>query len=103
MVRDASIEVFERRGPGVLRGPWEARDAYIDVVLGVATIDELIDAHVTGDPVEALTLLEQQRHALLMYTSCGWFFWDLAGIETVQILRYTARALDLLAELDEKP
>jgi hypothetical protein len=36
-----------------------------------------------------------QRSALLMFTSCGWFFSDLAGIETIQIMRYAARVLDL--------
>ena len=54
-----------------------------------------------ADVVEALTLLEAQRQALLMYTSCGWFFNDLAGIETVQVLRYAARLVDLLDELGE--
>jgi len=103
LVRERSIEVFERRGPDVLRDPWAARDDYISVILGTESIDDFVDRHVTGDAVEALTLLEQQRHAMLMYTSCGWFFWDLAGLETVQILRYAARAMDLLAELDEKP
>jgi hypothetical protein len=96
-------EVFERRGPDVLDDPWRARNDYIDVVLGATTVDAFADRHVTGDVVTALTLLEAQRHALLMYTSCGWFFWDLAGIETIQILRYAARLIDLLVELDEVP
>lgn len=103
LVRDVGIEVFERRGSRVLRDPWRARDDYIGIVLGTRSVDDFAEEHVTGDLAEALTLLEQQRHAMLMYTSCGWFFWDLAGIETVQVLRYAARALDLLAELDEKP
>jgi hypothetical protein len=47
----------------------------------------------------ALTYLELQRMLLLMYTSCGWFFNDLAGIETIQILKYAARALDLMDQL----
>jgi hypothetical protein len=98
-----ATEVFERRGSEVLADPWAARDAYIGVVLGTTSIEAFADRHVTGDLVEALTLLESQRHALLMYTSCGWFFWDLAGIETIQILRYAARLVDLLRELDEKP
>ena len=103
LVRDVSVEVFERRSPGVLRDPWRARDEYIEVLLGETTIDDFADEHVVdgADAVEALTLLEQQRHAMLMYTSCGWFFWDLAGLETVQILRYAARAMDLLDELGE--
>jgi hypothetical protein len=40
-----------------------------------------------------------ERHALLMYTSCGWFFADLSGLETVQILKYAARAIQLAEEL----
>jgi len=109
LLRDAAVEVFERRGPVVLLDPWAARDAYVDVLLGAVPLDEFVAAQVKGyasdvdrlHEVEALTLLEAQRHALLMYTSCGWFFNDLAGIETLQILRYAARVLDLLAELGE--
>jgi hypothetical protein len=119
-VRERAIEVFERRGPAVLADPWAARDAYVDAVVGATTIERFADDHVAeqaggagsggevggedgdGDAlVEALTLLEGQRMALLMYTSCGWFFNDLAGIETVQILRYAACCIDLLAALGE--
>ena len=103
LLRDHGAEVFERRGRAVLRDPWAARDAYIDVLLGRRSTDEFLAEHGRrdADHVVALTLLEAQRHALLMYTSCGWFFNDLAGIETVQILRYAARAIDLLDEMDE--
>jgi Domain of unknown function (DUF3536)/Glycosyl hydrolase family 57 len=102
VVRAAAEEVFERRGREVLRDPWAARDAYVDVLLGSVSRAGFVARHVTGDPVTALALLECQRHALLMYTSCGWFFNDLAGLETVQILRYAARALDLLDEVGEE-
>jgi hypothetical protein len=108
LLRDHANEVFERRAAKVLRDPWGARDAYVEVLLGAVTIDDFLRAQradgVGPDPeaeVEALTLLECQRHALLMYTSCGWFFNDLAGIETLQILRYAGRCLDLLEELGE--
>jgi hypothetical protein len=109
VLRDAANEVFERRGPEVLHDPWGARDVYVDVLLGAVSVDDFVAAQVKGYAsdvdghleVEALTLLEAQRHALLMYTSCGWFFNDLAGIETLQILRYAARCLDLLSELGE--
>src|SRR5207302_7885540 len=103
LVRDHGIDVFERRGPEVLRDPWAARNAYVEVILGRRTTDEFLAEHSwpNADPVLALTLLEAQRHALLMYTSCGWFFNDIAGIETVQILRYAARAIDLLGEIGE--
>jgi len=107
-VRDAAVAVFERRGPAVLRDPWAARDAYVDLLLGATSVERFAAEHLVEGAgpeavVEALTLLESQRHALLMYTSCGWFFNDLAGIETVQIMRYAARCLDLLAELGEDP
>ena len=49
--------------------------------------------------IRALQLLEMQRHAMLMYTSCGWFFDELTGIETVQIIQYAARALQLAAQI----
>ena len=48
-------------------------------------------------------LLEMQRSALLMFTSCGWFFSDLAGIETIQVHRYAARVIDLLNQLGLDP
>jgi hypothetical protein len=123
-VRDHAAEVFARRGRAVLRDPWAARDAYVDLVLGATTVERFAAEHVligesdgsgaagggTGDGgdaapalVEALALLESQRHALLMYTSCGWFFNDLAGIETVQNMRYAACCLDALADLGEHP
>ena len=49
--------------------------------------------------VRALELMEMQRHAQLMYTSCGWFFDDISGIETVQIIAYAARVLQLAQRL----
>ncbi|MEY2452142.1 MAG: hypothetical protein QOD92_1716 [Acidimicrobiaceae bacterium] len=105
VLRDHGIEVFERRGAAVLRDPWAARDAYVDVILGRCTIDEFLGEHRGSDhdDVVALTLLEAERHALLMYTSCGWFFNDLAGIETLQVLRYASRCIDLFDEIGEHP
>jgi hypothetical protein len=50
-----------------------------------------------------LNLLEMQHSALLMFTSCGWFFSDLAGIETIQVLRYAARVVDLQKQLGFEP
>jgi hypothetical protein len=46
-----------------------------------------------------LKLMELQRHTLLMYTSCGWFFDDLSGIETIQVLQYAGRAVQLAREI----
>ena len=103
LLRDHLTEVFERRGGEVLADPWGARDAYLPVLLGAVTRDDFAAAHVVGDPVVAFTLLEAQRHAMAMYTSCGWFFNDLAGLETVQILRYALRAMELLRAVGEGP
>src|SRR5690606_17796930 len=81
-------------------------DEYIDVILdrSRASVERFLACHAHGDLDEtqitkALGLLEIQRHALLMYTSCGWFFNDLAGIETVQLLQYAGRAIQLAEEI----
>jgi alpha-amylase/alpha-mannosidase (GH57 family) len=104
-LRDTGIEVFERRGPALFKGgdPWAARDAYVDVLVGAVSRDDFAARWVEpgADAVLAFTLLEAQRNAMLMYTSCGWFFYDLAGLETVQVLRYAARVCDLLVEAGE--
>jgi hypothetical protein len=102
-LRDHAHRVFEHRGGRVLTDPWAARDAYIQVYLGIRDRQDFADEYVRGDLVEALTLLEMERHSLAMFTSCAWFFNDLAGLETVQILRYAARCLDLIAEAGDEP
>ncbi len=103
LLRDWGAEVMERRGGALLRDPWAARDAYLDLLLGACSWEEFAAEHIVGDHHEAGVLLDAQRNLLLMYTSCGWFFNDLAGIETVQVLRYAARAMDLHRELGEHP
>jgi alpha-amylase/alpha-mannosidase (GH57 family) len=101
--RDWGSEVMDRRGPALLSEQWRARDEYIDVQIGARSWDDFATEHVVGEPVLARALLEAQRFGLLMYTSCGWFFNDLAGIETVQILQYAARSMDWYRELGEVP
>jgi hypothetical protein len=104
-LRDWSVEVMSRRGGDLFADPWLARDAYGDVVVGARTFEDFAEQHVIVDGAvdDARTLLEAQRFELLMYTSCGWFFNDLAGIETVQILQYAARCMDLHREIGEEP
>jgi len=94
--------LFESQGQKYFRDPWAARNAYIQVILERTpeTLARFFSQEGTpnlnrSDWVPALMLLEMQRHALLMYTSCGWFFSDLAGLETLQVLKYAARALQL--------
>jgi alpha-amylase/alpha-mannosidase (GH57 family) len=103
LLRDWGSEAFERRGATLLRDPWAARDAYLGLLLGAVSWDDFAAEYVTGDHHQAGLLLDAQRNALLMYTSCGWFFNDLAGIETVQVLRYAARTIDLYEELGDAP
>jgi len=107
-LRDQLARVFEREGGRVLRDPWAAREAYIDIILDRTpeAIDAFFAAHGRASldaegRVEALRLLEMQRHAMLMYTSCGWFFDELSGIEAVQVIKYAARALQLAEHFGE--
>lgn len=98
-LRDQLIPRFETAGSELLEDPWRARDEYIQVILG-ASSDEFIDRHAVRElnPDErerALGLLEIQHRAMLMYTSCGWFFDDIAGLESVLVLRHGGRVIDL--------
>ncbi|MFP5256536.1 MAG: DUF3536 domain-containing protein [Acidimicrobiia bacterium] len=103
LLRDWGVELVESRGRDLLKDPWAARDDYLDLLLGARSWEDFADEHIIGDGHQAGLLLDAQRNALLMYTSCGWFFNDLAGIETVQVLRYAARAMDLYRQLGEDP
>ncbi|MBI4907854.1 MAG: DUF3536 domain-containing protein [Acidobacteria bacterium] len=105
-VRDKLAVRFEEEGCVLLRDPWKARDAYIEVILDRLpdNVDRFLETHANrelkpAERIRALQLLELQRHAMLMYTSCGWFFDELSGIETVQVIQYAGRALQLGQEL----
>ncbi|MGO8933530.1 MAG: DUF3536 domain-containing protein [Terracidiphilus sp.] len=105
-LRDALIPLTELEGGKLFKDVWAARDAYIHVVLDRSpeSVDRFFAAqqtHTLAEPeqVQALKLMEMQRHAQLMYTSCGWFFDDIAGIETVQVIAYAARVLQLAQQL----
>lgn len=106
-LRDRLVALYEDHAPRVLRDPWAARDEYIDVILdrSDASIARFFadhgqpDAATEQDQTIALKLLEMQRHAQLMFTSCAWFFDELSGIETVQVLGYAGRAIQLAAEI----
>jgi alpha-amylase/alpha-mannosidase (GH57 family) len=101
-LRDAVAPLTEQEGGKLFNDVWAARDAYIDVVLDRSTEQTVrfFRAHESHElseeeRVRALELMEMQRHTQLMYTSCGWFFDDISGIETVQIIAYAARVLQL--------
>ncbi|MGA2851564.1 MAG: DUF3536 domain-containing protein [Terracidiphilus sp.] len=101
-LRDAIVPLTEQVGGKLFKDVWAARDGYIDVVLDRSeeTVERFIRTQASRtlsaeEQVRALELMEMQRHAQLMYTSCGWFFDDISGIETVQIIAYAARVLQL--------
>lgn len=105
-LRDAVVPLTEEEGAKLFKNIWEARDAYIDVILHRTPDAEkrffaAHQSHVLNEEerVRALKLMEMQRHAQLMYTSCGWFFDDISGIESVQVIAYAARILQLAQEL----
>ncbi|HSW39839.1 MAG TPA: DUF3536 domain-containing protein [Acidobacteriota bacterium] len=105
-LRDHLERLFDNAAAGLLKDPWAARDDYISVIAdrSPASIERFLAEHGSRrldrqEQVATLKLLELQTHALLMYTSCGWFFDDLSGIETVQILQYAGRAIQLAEEL----
>ena len=105
-LRDALAPLYQVHSTPLLKDPWKARDAYIEVILDRSeqSLASFFATHAThplddGERVRALKLLEMQRHAMLMYTSCGWFFDDLSGLETVQVIHYVAgRAVRLAQE-----
>jgi hypothetical protein len=82
--------LFEERGSGFFPDPWETRDDYMGRILSGES---------NALPEEARALLEMQRFSMLMYTSCGWFFDDISRIETLQILRYAARAIEIAEKI----
>jgi alpha-amylase/alpha-mannosidase (GH57 family) len=109
-LRDWIAPQFETLGATLLRDPWAARDGYIGVLLNRSpeTRERFGKEHFRRDltPPEEVTvwkLLELQRHAMLMYTSCGWFFDELSGIETVQVIQYAGRVVQLGEELFGEP
>ena len=108
-LRDEAARHFETLGGELFRDPWATRDAYIELLVDAKADRARFLARQAGrslradEQVRALTLLELQRSALTMFTSCGWFFNDISGIETVQDLKYAGRVLDFMGELRLKP
>jgi hypothetical protein len=117
-LRDTTNALFEPMAADYFKDPWAARNDYIDVILcrpnhrnhlhlaeeGTEVFAEFFAKHQTrelsaSERVTALKVMEMQRHELLMYTSCGWFFDEISGIETVKVIEYAARVIQLGSEL----
>jgi len=105
-LRDAVNPAFEQTAGQFLTDPWVARDDYIDIIVDRSPdrIKAFLSRHATRplnseEEITVLELMELQRNAMLMYTSCGWFFDELSGIETVQVIQYAGRVLQLADQL----
>lgn len=108
-LRDENTSHFEATRGELFTYPWLARDDSISLILDPYQSREgFLFAHAgrwlpAEERWRALTHLELQRMLLLVYTSCGWFFNDISGIETIQVLRYAGRAIDLMEQLGLPP
>ena len=101
-LRDTLAPRFEQEAAKYFKDPWMARNNYVEVLLDRSEpgLCRFLREHATHDldkaeVTAALKLMELQRHAMLMYTSCGWFFDDISGLETVQVIQYAGRAIQL--------
>src|SRR5581483_5107305 len=105
-LRDTLTPKYEQNASAVFAEPWRARDEYISVILDRSrdNIDRFLREQAGRElkeceKVHALKLMELQRHLMLMYTSCGWFFDELSGLETAQAIQYSGRAVQLAQSL----
>src|SRR5262249_36397112 len=105
-LRDQLAPLFEAKTREYLNDPWRARHEYISVILDRS--DHRLEHYFAEHAARALQetekqtvikLMELQRHAMLMYTSCGWFFDEISGLESVQVVQYAARAIQLAKEV----
>ncbi|MFM7857046.1 MAG: DUF3536 domain-containing protein, partial [Flammeovirgaceae bacterium] len=102
-LRDSVASIFEKEGGTVLKNTWHARNEYINVVLNRSdsSMQAFLQHHALPNASEnkILRILEMQRHAMLMYTSCGWFFDEISGIETTQVMQYACRVVQLASQI----
>ena len=106
VLRDRTAPLAERLAENLLKDLWAARDGYVRVILDRSPMseDRFLEEHATHaltqeERTKVWELMELQRHAQLMYTSCGWFFDEISGIETVQIIAYAGRVVQLAKRL----
>ncbi len=108
-LRDELLPLYEKEAALLVKDMWATRNAYIDVIMNRSeeNIELFIQKYAThllsgNEKVQLLRLLELQRNAILMFTSCGWFFDEVSGLETNQILQYACRAIDYAIQVGEK-
>lgn len=105
-LRDTTTPLYEQKAAQFLKDPWMARNDYVELLFDRSPeeVGEFMERNAKGtlsedETIQVLKLLEMQRQAMLMYTSCGWFFDDISGIESVQVIQYAARTIQLAEQL----
>jgi len=108
-LRDNLARIYEGHMSSYVHAPWQARGDYIEVILdrSAQNVDTFLSRHLMrelskDERVRILKLLEMQRHALLMFTSCGWFFDDISSVETLLVMKHASRAMQLAKEACEE-
>jgi alpha-amylase/alpha-mannosidase (GH57 family) len=108
-LREEFAPFYEAEMAKTVKDPWAVRNKYIDVILDRSenNVNKFFNENIAQnlspeDKTRIIKLLEIQRNAMLMYTSCGWFFDEISGIETIQVMQYAARAVQLYEELSGK-
>jgi len=101
LLRDQAAHYFE--DAELLADPWKARDSYIAVILNPERLSKFLEGHLKSSSKsakeKAIRHLELQKNTLFMYSSCGWFFDDISGLESVLILKFAGRVLGYFGEL----
>ncbi len=107
-LRDKAIPIYRSEASEYFEDPWNVRNEYVEVMLDRShkNVEAFLKKHSIrklskGEKIRALKLLEMQRNAMLMYTSCGWFFDDISGIETIQIMQYALKTIQYVEELQD--
>ncbi len=105
-LRDVLAPLYEQAISAFVHDPWQVRDDYIEAVLGwsAGNVRRFLLRNAVRDlsdeeDIRVLKLLEMQRHAMLMQTSCGWFFDEISDLGSVQVMRHAARAMQLAQEI----
>lgn len=108
-LRDKVAIIYEKEGHRYFKDVWEARNDYIHIVLNreEENVQKVLERNARHElsheeKKSALKLLEMQRNSLLMYTSCGWFFDEISGIETVQVIQYAAKSMQIAQEISNE-
>ncbi len=106
-LRDQVVPLYEKEMARLVKDPWGMRNEYIHVVLDRSerNVESFFSNSFSRnlnqtDKTKALRLLELQRNALFMFTSCGWFFDDISGIESIQVMKYAGRVIQLARVID---